>query len=156
MRVAIAAGRPRVTHPALSDALITTVESTARRPHRRSTITPLTSAALIAANGKSGSRGVAPGTELLAISVLDRNFSANQPCNSVFWIHLGGVLGGPRVLCLSLGKMARSTIIADAIADAIVGRSDRCRGRGEVDEGSGCPSSPTAVAPQLASSRLAR
>ena len=118
VRVAVAAGRPRVTHPALSNLSITSVAldgaAAANAPDDYTTAL----CALIAADG-GGFNGAAPGAELLSIGVLDKHFTATNVT-----IASGidrAVLGGARVLCLSLGGPTLSKVVEQAIAEAVQG-----------------------------------
>jgi subtilisin family serine protease len=74
-------------------------------------------AALIAGSSDHGFGGAAPGSPLLAISVLDENLNATNAA-----IAAGvdrAALGGARVTCLAHGSMERSEVIDDALADAV-------------------------------------
>jgi hypothetical protein len=74
-------------------------------------------AALIAGSSDHDFGGAAPGSPLLAISVLDENLNATNAA-----IAAGvdrAALGGARVTCLAHGSMERSEVIDDALADAV-------------------------------------
>ena len=116
-RVAIIAGRPRSEHPALTGVKITQVslETGAGTGQPDDYTTAL--AALIASVGDKGFDGVAPGTSLLALSVLDEHLGTTNE-----GIAAGvdrAVLGGARVICLTLGSAERSKVVDEAIVDAI-------------------------------------
>jgi hypothetical protein len=117
VRVATVAGRPQTTHPALRKVEITSVSlhSAPTPPPPDDYTTAL--AALIAGDSDDGFHGVAPGTPLLAISVLDEDLDATNAT-----IAAGvdsAVLGGARVICLALGTTEHSDVVDDAIADAV-------------------------------------
>jgi hypothetical protein len=117
VRVAVAAGRPRVTHPALANVAITSVALDGAAAANAADDYTTALCALIAASGGGGFEGAAPGAELLSIGVLDEHYSATN-ANIASGIDRA-VLGGARVLCLSLGGSTRSKVVADAIADAV-------------------------------------
>lgn len=116
LRVAIVAGRPRTEHPALSNVSITAVAMEGGAAANQADDYTTGLSALIAASGGGGFWGVAPGTELLAISVLDEELLTHQGtiANAID----RAILGGARVICLPLGATDRSEILADAIQDA--------------------------------------
>jgi hypothetical protein len=116
VRVAVIAGRPRERHPALANVRITPVATdggaAANTPDDYTTAL----SALIA-GASDGFEGVAPGIELLTISVLDEHYSSNFA--SIASAIDRAVLGGARVVCLSLGSDEESQIVVDAIEDAV-------------------------------------
>lgn len=117
VRVATIAGRPRTAHPALSSVSITSVGLDGGSPAATTDDYTTGLCALIAASGGDGFKGVAPGTEILAISVLDEHLRASNAS-----IAAGidrAILGGARIICLSLGGMQPSEVIEDAIKDAV-------------------------------------
>ncbi len=118
VRVATVAGRPQTKHPALGDVEITLVslQSASVPPPPDNYTTAL--AALISAVGHDGFGGVAPGTPLLAISVLDDHLGASNAA-----IAAGvdrAVLGGARIICLALGLPGRSDVVDDAVRAGVV------------------------------------
>ena len=117
VRLAIIAGRPRTVHPALANVSITSVAldggTAANTPDDYTT----SLSALIAASGGDGFHGVAPGTALLAISVLEEQLTASNA--SIASGIDRAILGGARVICLALGATAPSDIIDDAVNDAV-------------------------------------
>lgn len=117
VRAAIIAGRPRVSHPSLSNVPITAVGIDGAVAARAGDDYTTALCALVAAAGGAGFDGVAPGTELLAISLLDEHHMATNA--SIASGIDRAVLGGARVICLALGSTEASAIIADAIRDAV-------------------------------------
>jgi subtilisin family serine protease len=71
---------------------------------------------LIAGSGDDF-QGVAPGAELLTISVLDENHASTFA--TIASAIDRAVLGGAQVLCLSLGSAEESQVITNAITDAV-------------------------------------
>ena len=116
VRVAIVAGRPREQHPALVNVAITSVATDGRAAANVPDDYTTALAALIAGSGDAF-EGVAPGAELLTISVLDENYTSNFA--TIASAIDRAVLGGARVLCLSLGSEEESQIVTDAITDAV-------------------------------------
>jgi subtilisin family serine protease len=117
VHVAIIAARPQSIHPALADVEITSVSlagGTAPPPADNYTSAL---AALIAGSGGGGFTGVAPGMELLTISVLDENLTSTNATVAAGVDR--AVLGGARINCLGIGGVERSNVIDDAIADTV-------------------------------------
>ncbi len=117
VRVAVVGGRPHAQHPALADVPITYVgadDASADRPGDDYTSALI---ALISGKGGDGYLGIAPGAPVLAISVLtEAMWSTNEEIGAGID---RAVLGGARVICLSLGSTQRSETIDNAIADAV-------------------------------------
>lgn len=118
VRVAIVAGHPRVSHPALKGISIISVPA-ADDMAAGSTADDYTTglAALIGAGGAGGFTGVAPGVELLALGTLNEDLSATQV--TIAKAIDRAVVGGARVLCLALGAPERSEILSEAIREAV-------------------------------------
>lgn len=116
VRVAIIAGTPRTAHPALAGVTITTVGVDPDMPASADDYTTAL-AALIGGTGANGFQGVAPGTDLLAISVLGGQSSTTN--TAIAEALDRAVLGGARVVCLALGTTERSPVIDDAVCDAV-------------------------------------
>jgi thermitase len=117
LRVAIIAGRPRSEHPALTGVEITTVSLEAGAGTAQPDDYTTALAALIAGTGGEGFEGVAPGTSLLALSVLDEHLGTTN--EGIAAAVDRAVLGGGRVICLALGSLERSKVVDEAIVDAI-------------------------------------
>ena len=116
VKVAIIAGRPRDNHPALANVSLTSVAIDGRASANAPDDYTTALSALIAGSGDDF-EGVAPGVELLAISVLDHNHASTFA--SIASAIDRAVIGGARVLCLPLGSVEESQVITDAIADAV-------------------------------------
>ncbi|AMY09081.1 Thermophilic serine proteinase precursor [Luteitalea pratensis] len=116
VRVAIIAGRPRESHAALTSVSITSVATDGRASANTPDDYTTVLSALIAGAGDDF-EGVAPGAELLTISVLDENYTSTNA--SIASAIDRAVLGGARVLCLSLGSAKESQVITNAITDAV-------------------------------------
>ena len=115
VKVGLVSGHPRVTHPALQGVPITTVSIGGGAGIADDHTTSL--GALIAGTGAGGFAGVAPGAELLALSVLNENLGATQAsiANAVD----RAVVGGARVICLALGTSESSAVVDEAIKEAV-------------------------------------
>jgi hypothetical protein len=116
VKVAIVSGQPRLGHPALRDVPITAVAVDQATAAGQGDDHTTTLAALIGGTGAAGFTGVAPGVELLVLSVLDHTGVA-----SIFSIANAvdrAVVGGARIVCLALGSTEQSELLDAAIAEA--------------------------------------
>ncbi|MEZ5291792.1 MAG: S8 family serine peptidase [Vicinamibacterales bacterium] len=116
IKVAIISGHPRLGHPALRGVPITTVAIGETPAAGAGDDHTTTLAALIGGTGAAGFTGVAPGVELLAMSVLDPNGVGSNA--GIATAIDRAVVGGARILCLALGSAERSEVLDDALAEA--------------------------------------